>query len=385
MTDTLLRGPLPAIGAVARWVRGHSVEGLPRARTSPAAALKWWSDEYLLQVEMASSRMRVPDGSFRRRLRSELSETIDMFAERGWFDNPRSYHGKPDAVVKDLSITPARSMSYDFEHVTFTSTYKPWKGEPGADRWSQYKPIQTGHCYMMRHHGRPRPWMVLVNGYRTGNPAIDFASFRAKHLHEHHGLNVITVVLPLHGPRAIGRSGSRVLHAGALNTIHTLAHGTWDIRKIINWLRVEHDAPSVGISGISLGGYMASMVAGLEDGLACVIAGVPESDLVRGLRRQMAPLLPPFYEQWGLSWDSLGQALGVVSPLSFDCKVPHDRRYIYAGLLDRWVRPGNVHTLWKHWDEPSIHWYQGSHMSFVFEKSVHRYVDDAVEESFGKF
>ena len=74
--------------------------------------------------------------------------------------------------------------------------------------------------------------------------------------------------------------------------------------------------------------------------------------------------------------------LSVSSPLSFPCKVARDRRFIYAGLLDRWVRPGNVHTLWQHWDEPSILWYEGSHLSFPFERSVHAYVDDALRASF---
>ncbi len=225
--------------------------------------------------------------------------------------------------------------------------------------------------------------MVLVNGYRTGEPALDLGMFRANRLHHRHGLNVIAVVLPLHGPRAIGDSGSRVIHAGAMNTVFTLTHGAWDVRNIIRWLREAHDAPAVGISGISLGGYMSALVAGLEDDLACVIAGVPESDLARGLRRQMEPLLPPFYEQWGLSWEPLQQVLSVASPLSLQCRIPRDRRFIYAGLLDRWVRPGNVHTLWEHWDEPSILWYEGSHLSFPFERKVVRYVDDAVRLSFG--
>lgn len=100
-----------------------------------------------------------------------------------------------------------------------------------------------------------------------------------------------------------------------------------------------------------------------------------------GLRRQLDPLLPPFYEQWGLSWTPLERVFTPVSPLAMPSLVAHDRRYIYAGLLDRWVRPGNVKTLWEHWDEPSIHWYHGSHLSFPFEKSVHNYVDDALRQA----
>lgn len=382
MTDALLSNVLPSQRDIKDWVRGHTEDDLPEPQATPLAAMKWLTDEWSMQIELAMGRTRVPDGSFRRRLRSELTEARELFEERGWLDDPASYHRSPEGPITGVSVTPAHAGGTPFEHVRFASTYEPWEGEPGSDRWSDYRPVRTGHAWMLRHEGPPRPWMVLVNGYRTGEPALDFASFRAERMHHHHGLNVIAVVLPLHGPRAIGNSGSRVIHAGAMNTVFTLTHGAWDVRSVIRWLRDEHDAPAVGISGISLGGYMVSLVGSLEDDLACVIAGVPESDLVRGIRRQMEPLLPPFYEQWGLSWDPLHQVLSVASPLSLECKVPHDRRYIYAGLLDRWVRPGNVRTLWQHWDEPSIHWYQGSHLSFPFEKSVVRYVDGAIRNSF---
>ena len=227
-----------------------------------------------------------------------------------------------------------------------------------------------------------RPWIVLVNGYRTGQPMIDLGTFRAEHLHEEHGLNVVAVVLPQHGPRAIGSAGGRVLYSGVMNTIFTLAQGAWDIRRVINWIRDDQEATKVAITGISLGGYMSGLVAGLEEGLAGVIAGVPEADLARGIRRQMDPLLPPFYEQWGLSWEPLrAGGAGWSRPMAI--AVPgarSERLFIYAGLLDRWVRPGNVRDLWEHWEEPEILWYQGSHLSFPFEPSVRRFVDRAITE-----
>lgn len=380
MTDSL--SLLPSRAEFEDWVRGHTVEDLPEVRPTPGAAFKWFTDEWAMQVELATGRLRVPDGAFRRRLRSELTDARELFEERGWLAAPETFHHTPTEPLTNVRISPAQAAGMEFEHVRFDSSYEVDSDLPGADRWAEYRPVRTGHAWMLRHDGAPRPWMVLVNGYRTGEPSLDLGSFRAHQLHHRLGLNVIAVVLPLHGPRAIGTSGSRVIHAGAMNTVFTMTHGAWDVRSVIRWLRDEQGAPAVGLTGISLGGYMVSLVSGLEDGLANVIAGVPESDLVRGIRRQMEPLLPPFYEQWGLSWEPLRQVLSVVSPLRFECRVPLDRRYIYAGLLDRWVRPGNVHTLWRHWDEPSIHWYEGSHLSFPFERSVTNYVDAALRETF---
>ncbi|EUA88297.1 hypothetical protein I551_5224 [Mycobacterium ulcerans str. Harvey] len=41
----------------------------------------------------------------------------------------------------------------------------------------------------------------------------------------------------------------------------------------------------IGINGLSLGGYIASLVASLEDDLTCAILGVPVADLVDLLGR----------------------------------------------------------------------------------------------------
>lgn len=372
-----------AAGPVAEWMRGHNEDDLPAVRQTPAAAWKWMIDEWSLQLELASARMRIPDGSFRQRLRSELAEAHSLYAERGWLDDPAAYHRAPRALDSDVSVRAASAGGADFWHVRFASEFEPWPGEPGRERWMGYRPVRTAHAWMLQHDDRPRPWVVAVNGYRTGEPETDLWMLYAHRLHRRWGLNVIAVVLPLHGPRAIGVSGSRVIHAGAMNTVFTVAQGAWDIRRVIGWVRDQHEAPAVAVSGISLGGYMAAMTAALEDDLAAVIAGVPESDLARGTRRQVEPLMPPFYEQWGLSWAPYEQILSVVSPLSLPCKVAPERRYIFAGLLDRWVRPGNVKTLWEHWDQPDMLWYQGSHLSYPFERDVARYVDHAAAQTFG--
>ncbi len=362
------------------WLRGHTDDDVPPARATLPAMAKWWVDEVTIQMEMASSRTTIPGGSFRSRVRDELADARKLYAQRGWLADPHSYHQQPTPITDWSTVTRSTGITR-FEHVRFDSHFEPWPGEPARDRWLGFQPVKTCHAWMLRHDDGPRPWLIAVNGYRTGSPYVDIPFFRAEQIHRKLGINVILPVTPLHGPRAVG-SASRVLHRGALNTVYTLTHGAWDIRRLARHLRSEFDAPSVGLSGISLGGCLVSLVAALEPDLAGVIGGVPESDIARAMRRQFDPLLPPFYEQWGLSWEPLEQVMRVVSPLSMPCQVPHDRRYIYAGLLDRWVRPSNVRTLWSHWDEPKICWYNGSHLSFPFEPDVTRFVDDALREMF---
>lgn len=364
-------------GQTRDWFVGHRQDDLPRARLSPTLAAKWFVDEWALQLETANSRLRAPSVAFRRRLRDELGDGVEMFNERGWVDDPRSYHDDPPSL-KRPRLTKKSASGLNYEHLIVKSGYEPHEGEPGRERWLDYKKNRDAHAWVLRHEGEPRPWLICINGYRTGTPLVDFAAFGAKRLHHEYGLNLAFPVSPLHGPRSEGASGDRVLFGGAMNTVHTAAQAIWDIRRLKSWIVDTQEAPKVGASGISLGGYFTSLLACFEDDLACAIAGVPEADLVRGMRRNVEAMLPPFYEQWGLSWRSLERVNRVVSPLAMEPLISHDARFIFGGLVDRWVRPGNVHALWEHWDEPEICWYQGSHLSFPIERDVREFVANAL-------
>jgi hypothetical protein len=374
---------LLAPGPVREWFRGHREPDLPHLQWGPTVASKFVFDEWALQVENARNRMRVPTTDFRRRLRTELAEANAQFAANGWLDDPRRYHESPP-VLRDPSVRRRGIGPLSFEHLRFPSAYEPHPDEPGRDRWLGYRRNQTAHAWVLRHRGAPRPWVVCVNGYRTGEPMVDMLTFRAGHLHRRLGLNVAIVVQPLHGPRRIGRpSGDRTVFAGALNLVHTVAQAAWDVRRVLSWVRGAQSAPAVGVHGVSLGGLVVSLTAALDGGLDAVIAGVPEADIVRGMRRNVEPLLPPFYEQWGLSWQPLERVVAVVSPLSLPAPPSPETLFIYAGLADRWVRPSNVKALWAHWGRPAICWYQGSHLSFMAEPDVRRFVDGALRARLG--
>jgi hypothetical protein len=61
--------------------------------------------------------------------------------------------------------------------------------------------------------------------------------------------------------------------------------------------------------------------------------------------------------------------------------VPADRRFVYAGIADRMATPGQAHRLWKHWEEPTVCWYRGSHVGFTWSREVRTFVDDALVAS----
>ena len=138
----------------------------------------------------------------------------------------------------------------------------------------------------MLRHKEPRPWLVCVHGAEMGRAALDLMLFRAWHLHQDLGLNVVLPVLPMHGPRARGLPKGAVFPGeDVMDNVHATAQAVWDVRRLLSWIRSQEPESPIGLNSISLGGYVASLVASLEDGLMCAILGVPVADLIELLGR----------------------------------------------------------------------------------------------------
>lgn len=351
---------------------------LPRPDFSLRLAAKVAADEFFLATEVVS--MNLIAARERGRIQQEISEARDLYRERGWLARPSLYHRTPPPLRR-VRRQQERAGGFAYEQLSFESGFVPHPGEPGRQRWIGYRPNRTAHARLLRHEGAERPWVVCIPGYRMGNATVDLTGFRAGWLHEELGLNVAIPVLPFHGPRRVGRrGGDGFLTGDFLDTVHAQTQAVWDTRRLIHWLRDE-GAPAVALYGLSLGGYTAALVAALEAGLDCVVAGIPASCFV-GLARANAPgLLLRAAERFGFDWNEVGELLRVVSPLAMPARVPWERRFMFAGVADRLAPPQQAHDLWVHWGRPRVQWYQGSHVSFFVEPDVQRLVREALDRT----
>ncbi|HUP92173.1 MAG TPA: hypothetical protein VM074_07995, partial [Solimonas sp.] len=249
---------------------------------------------------------------------------------------------------------------------------------PGAALWKTYEENQGCHVRILRHAGKPRPWLMCVHGYRMGVPLLDFALFPPQWLHERLGLNIIQPVLPLHGPRSIGRrTGDYFLDGDLLDLAYAEAQCLWDLRRTLAWLRATEDNPQVGVYGFSLGGYNTALLAAYEKNLDFVIAGIPVVDFASALWKFMPPAHGKFLAHRGLDEERYRRILNVVAPLARPCVVAPERRYIFGATGDRLVVPWHPLKLSGHWGVP-VTWYQGSHLSVRRERETREVLETAI-------
>jgi hypothetical protein len=356
--------------------RGQQEDGLPIARPTVALAAQALRDEVVLMGLKA--RRPVSPPRVYGRINQEVVAALEFYGDKGWLQKPEGFFGAspplPDVTVREVK---ARRRSY--HRIFFDSGYAPHPGEPGRERWLGYTANNREYALLLRHP-EPRPWLVCVHGTEMGRAAIDLAVFRAWKLHDDLGLNVVIPVLPMHGPRARGLPKGAVLPGeDVLDDVHATAQAVWDIRRLLSWIRLQEPESLIGLNGLSLGGYIASLVASLEEDLTCAILGVPVVDLVELLGRHSG--LGP--DDPRRSTMRLAEPIGrMVSPLSLTPLVPMRGRFIYAGVADRLVHPREqVIRLWEHWGQPEIVWYPGGHAGFFRSQPVQQFVSDALHQS----
>lgn len=238
--------------------------------------------------------------------------------------------------------------------------YVPYGAEGAAPSAG---PIRVQHW--TRGPGRAPATVLALHGFTMGWPRLDALALFASHWYRA-GLDVALLTLPHHGPRTprgarFSGEAFAVPHVARLG--EAVREAVYEIGLVTRWLRRASGAP-VGLLGLSLGGYLAALCAGLHDDLAFVVPMAPPVC--------MGDLAWRFFERTAharrggpaaLTAQALRRAFRVHSPLAHPLRVPRERVLIVAGRGDRIVPPEHPAALWRHWREPALHWFSGSHLA----------------------
>lgn len=379
---SLARMPLARLTTVAprtaRWAieavltEAGRIPGAPQIRMTAALAAQVAMDEAV--VALMQGPNRTPRRADYKRVSAELREAEALFDDRGWLDDPRSYHRDPEPLV-DVSFSSGWALGQRYRRMSWDSGYHARPEEPGAQRWDDFERNHTASAWLLEHDDGPRPWVVCVHGFGTGAPFSDMITFRAQHLHHDLGWNVAAIVLPVHGSRSPSRmGGEHFLSFDMINSVHALAQSAWDVRRLLSWVRAQ-EPTSLVLHGVSLGGYVTALTTCLDGDFDAVIAGIPICDFPALFAHQSPRHVRERAAEHQVLEGHAEVIHRVVSPLAMPSLVPVERRFIFAGLGDRMAIPAQTQALWQHWDHPTISWFPGNHVGYLWSKKVAGFVD----------
>ncbi|MEJ7831694.1 MAG: hypothetical protein WKF79_02175 [Nocardioides sp.] len=274
---------------------------------------------------------------------------------------------RPPPPLAVLGLRRRKLAGIHFEHLEFES--RP--DLPASLMAAGYRRVEVAHARILRHPGEPRPWVVWVHGAEQGR-LDDLVAFRAKHLHQELGLNVALPVLPQHGPRRdLGRSWPGF---DLLGNIATMMRAVSDVRSVLGWV-ADQDPVSTSVVGMSLGGPVAALTAGLDDRVDAVCAMVPMLDAHATIAHHTAKTGGRGKVLAALLRAEPVRSVGtVVDPTALTPYAAPDRRLVIAALGDRMTSVRAAQRLHERWGG-QVHWHAGGHIGHLMSGEVRATVD----------
>ena len=234
------------------------------------------------------------------------------------------------------------------------------RGRSLADKYLGVTHNRVAQARWFQHADGPRPCVLVLHGYMTGAYVLEERLWPVRSLYDQ-GYDVVLSVLPFHAGR---RDRSRGLRPPAFPssdprfTIEGFRQLVFDQRSLIRYL-LDSRVASVGVLGMSLGGYSASLLATVEAALSFAGLVIPLAAIDRFAQRhgrlagapdeQEAPAL------------ALHDAQRVVSPLARRPLVASERVVVVEGASDHVTGPAHARLLAEHFGADCLR-FDGGHV-----------------------
>lgn len=268
-----------------------------------------------------------------------------------------AFFAEPTPIVPGERVVRKLGRDGVVTDLSWHSTYQPLDPEV-RERYlgARENAVAVARSFV-RGHGRPA--VILIHGYMAGPFAFEERIWPIGRF-DRAGFDVVLFTLPFHGPRA--RLGQRAVPefpgSDPRVNVEGFRQAMFDLQNLIDWL-LRRGHARVGAVGMSLGGYTAALLAGVEPRLDFVVPVIPLSSLADFAREQGS--LSPVAEEAALQHALLESIYRRVSPVARPARVPAERCLVVAAKADRVTPAAHARRLSVHLRAP-LHSFYGGHL-----------------------
>lgn len=323
----------------------------------------------------------------RRRMQADLA--------RGDFYRQMADRANADEVFvrpRKVSVEIARPRRGGYKpkgipvcELSFNSPFEALHPEMRGS-YASLKANRKSYAQYWSEPGRPRPTLIFLHGYSLSQYGVNSRMFSLPWFYKR-GYDILLVTMPFHGQRRERLdpfNGYGWFGHGTSHINESMLHAVSDTRNWVDFLE-SRGAPAIGVSGLSMGGYISTLMASVDERLAF---SIPNSPVVAPVDMALewwpiGPLMHMMMRRYKFTLADYRHLMALHSPLTYQPKLSTEQLLIIGGAGDRFTSPRFLRLLHDHWAGSELMWFPGNHLLHlnqgVYLKEMLAFMDRAIE------
>jgi hypothetical protein len=290
---------------------------------------------------------------------------LEYYATLASAHDPAKVFSPPPAPIP-VHSRPAEGLEDIGGHVEllrFQSPFEPLHPDLAA-RFRAATDNAVARAQHWRHDNVARATLITIDGFGASPDRLNTSFFGLRESFGE-GWDILMFTPPFHGGRQSGRSpfnGAELFMSGFAHLAEAMLQAVCDLRVIIDYLE-RTGVPRIGVTGLSLGGYITALLAEVDPRLDFAI---PQTTIthIPTLVTDRFPAgagtrLPAWANQ--LPGDLIDRSAALHSPLNYPVLLERDRLLLIGEAGDPVSPPAQTTALWQHWGQPELHWFPEDH------------------------